>query len=103
MQRHNWQPINYAAINALCLARLDMLLPIWLPGGHRQGDEWCALNPTRADRNIGSFSANMQNGQWADFATHDAGGDPVSLYAYLNDLSQSKAARELSKFWGAAA
>jgi hypothetical protein len=37
---------------------------------------------------------------WADFATGDKGGDPVSLYAYLMGISQSDAARALSREWG---
>lgn len=67
----------------------------WLPGGKREGDEWKALNPTRADGSIGSFSVNLATGAWADFATDDKGGDAVSLYAYLNNLKQSEAAKEI--------
>lgn len=102
MQDITWKPLNFAAINAICLSRMDMLLPVWLPGGQRRGHEWFALNPTRADRSIGSFSVNMRTGQWADFATDDAGGDLVSLFAYLNGLGQSKAARDLVKLLGVA-
>jgi len=100
MQIGNWKPIDFAAINAVCLPRLHSIVPNWLPGGQRRGSEWYALNPTRADRHIGSFSVNMQTGRWGDFATGDAGGDPISLYAYLNGLSQFDAARALHQSLG---
>lgn len=99
----NWTHINFAAVNALCLSRFDSLLATWLPDGRLWGREWVALNPTRADRRSGSFRINVDTGRWADFATNDRGGDPVSLFAYLNNLSQSLAARELKAQLGVAA
>jgi hypothetical protein len=66
----------------------------------RQGAEWVATNPTRADRRPGSFSINMRTGKWADFATGDRGGDVVSLAAYLHGLRQGEAARKLSAMLG---
>lgn len=55
----------------------------WLPGGHLEGDDYVALNPTRNDRNKGSFRINTHTGYWLDHATGDKGGDIISLYAYL--------------------
>ena len=54
-------------------------------------------NPTRNDRHPGSFKVNLRSGVWSDFATGDAGGDPISLFAYLNGLSQLEAARSLAQ------
>lgn len=93
MSKH-WTHIDFAALNAVCMSRLEHLLAAWLPDGQRQGREWVALNPTRADHRRGSFRINMDTGRWADFATPDRGGDPVSLYAYVYGLSQSRAALE---------
>lgn len=56
----------------------------WLPNGKREGDEWSAINPTRNDKNQGSFKINLKTGKWMDGSTGDKGGDSVSLYAYLN-------------------
>lgn len=97
----NWKRIDFAAINMSCLSRLPALLASWLPDGTARQGEWVARNPTRHDKTAGSFSINMRTGRWADFATGDGGGDPVSLYAYLNGLSQSDAARALQADWGA--
>jgi len=67
----------------------------WLPGGRRLGNEWVARNPRRSDRQLGSFKVNLLTGRWADFATGDKGGDPISLLAYLRSISQGDAARLL--------
>lgn len=72
---------DFTVIANVCLARADSLIAQWLPEGHRQGNEWIALNPTRADKHPGSFKINLVTGVWADFATGDHGGDLVSLYA----------------------
>ena len=100
---HQWTHIKFAAVNAVCLPQLQALLANWLRDGRLHGREWVALNPTRADRRAGSFRVNVDSGFWADFATDDRGGDPVSLYAYLNGLSQVASARALAASWGATA
>ena len=92
--------VFFHAVNLACRARFPSLLAIWLPDGLQRGQEWVALNPTRSDRRAGSFKINVVTGRWADFATGDKGGDPVSLYAYLKGLSQTDAARALSDEWG---
>ena len=72
----------------------------WLPDGRREGDEWSARNPRRADRRRGSFKVNLRTGKWADFATGDKGGDLVALAAFLFRISQSEAARQLADMLG---
>lgn len=62
----------------------------WLPHGELRGSEWFALNPTRNDKTIGSFSvkvAGEKAGYWNDFATGDAGQNMVSLYCYINKIN----------------
>jgi hypothetical protein len=93
-------PINFEAINRAALASFPAVLARVLPGGKRIGSEIVALNPRRADRKLGSFKINRFNGKWCDFATGDKGGDPVSLVAYLADVSQGEAARLLAHMLG---
>jgi hypothetical protein len=93
-------PIDFDAINRAALAALPAVLARILPGGKRVGAEIVALNPRRADRHPGSFRINMRTGKWADFATGDRGGDPISLTAYLEDKSQGDAARLLARMLG---
>lgn len=92
--------IDFDAINRAALATLPGILARWLPDGRRLGHEYQARNPTRADRSAGSFSVNLRTGRWADFATGDKGGDPVSLAAYLHHIPQAEAARRLAAMLG---
>ena len=94
------EQVDFVAVRRAALARLPDLLARWLPDGRRAHGEWCAKNPTRADRRRGSFSVNVRSGRWADFATGDKGGDPISLAAYLFGLSQVDAARKLARMLG---
>jgi hypothetical protein len=89
--------IDFDKINHAALQALPTLLRRWLPKGRQRGQEWVARNPTRDDRHIGSFSINTRTGRWADFADKTArGGDVISLYAYLRNIGQCDAARELA-------
>lgn len=90
----------FQAANAAALPRLESLCFRWLTQGRKEGREYVALNPTRADRRLGSFRINLTTAMWADFATGDRGGDAVSFYAYINGLSQIEAARELARELG---
>lgn len=92
--------IDITAVSRAALVRLPGLLKWWLPDGYERAGEWIARNPTRDDRRPGSFLINVQSGKWADFATGDRGGDVVSLYAYLEGLSQYEAARRLANALG---
>jgi hypothetical protein len=94
------QAPDFDKINAAALAAFPAVLNRLLPSGKTIGRELVALNPRRADRRLGSFRINRYNGRWADFATGDKGGDPVSLVAYLAGVSQGEAARLLAQMLG---
>ena len=84
------------AVAAVALQQADILVPEWLPEGKPRANEWVSRNPTRADRHAGSFSVSLSTGRWFDFATHDGGGDLVSLAAYLWNVRQVDAARVIA-------
>jgi hypothetical protein len=95
--------INFDKINRTALHALPAILNQLLPGGQIEGREYVALNPRRADRRLGSFKVKLfgpSAGRWADFATGDKGGDPVSLVAYIEGVSQTEAARRLARMLG---
>lgn len=94
--------IDFKAVAAAALTSLETLLGEWLPSGKRDGYEYKSINPTRADRKEGSFSINLNTGAWGDFADGDdaKGGDAISLYAYLNGVTQLEAAIEISERLG---
>lgn len=88
--------IDFKQISAAAQGQLTSLVTGWLPDGKKSGPEWKARNPTRSDSKPGSFSINLNTGVWSDFATGDAGGDAISLYAYLHGLSPLESAKEVA-------
>ena len=92
--------IDFTAINQAALNDLPAILARWLPRGRIEGNEYVGFNPRRADRRLGSFKINLRTGRWADFATGDSGGDPVSLAAFLSGCGQAEAARRLAAMLG---
>jgi hypothetical protein len=93
--------MDFKAINHAALAALPALVERWLPDGRRRKNEYIARNPTRQDKNAGSFCINLRTGQWADFALHKvSGSDPISLFSYLRGIKQGQAARELARMLG---
>jgi putative DNA primase/helicase len=72
--------VDFRRVADAALGAVERLVPLWLPQGRREGHEWKALNPTRADSKLGSFSINLNTGAWADFATDDKGGDLVACW-----------------------
>lgn len=97
---HLLRRIAFGKINEAALARLSNLLACWLPGGVLRGAEYVVCNPRRADEKRGSFKVNTRTGRWADWATDDRGGDPISLAAYLAGTRQSEAALNVANQLG---
>lgn len=92
--------IAFRRIAEDALRSADAIATRWLPDGRREGREWVAINPTRSDAKKGSFKVNLNTGCWSDFATGAAGGDLVSLAAYLHGLKQSEAAVRVAAMLG---
>jgi hypothetical protein len=92
--------VDFESINRAALAVLPAILGRLLRDGRIVAGEYVALNPTRIDRRPGSFKVNLRTGRWSDFATGDKGGDPVSLVAYLETVSQGGAAQMLARTLG---
>jgi putative DNA primase/helicase len=60
--------IDFKSIAAAALACARSLLPELVPGGMFDGDEYIALNPSRADKSLRSFKINSRDGMSSDFA-----------------------------------
>lgn len=90
--------VDFAVVAAAALARVEELLPRWLPNGKRRGHEWVcgSLDGDPGD----SCSTNLTTGKGADFATGQAWGDLVSLYAQINGKAQLEALHELAEHLG---
>jgi putative DNA primase/helicase len=86
-------PVDFAALAARLLSQSKVLLPQWLPAGKWRGPEYVVGN--LAGDAGDSLSINSNSGKWADFASGEAGGDLISLYAAIHGIKQSEAARQL--------
>ncbi|WP_016955508.1 DUF927 domain-containing protein [Catenovulum agarivorans] len=96
------QKLNFKAVNDTALTRAEQVSAHFAPNGTRQGHEWIALNPTRADNKKGSFSINLNTGVWCDFSTNDKGGDFIDLVAYIENIGKGAACKRLAEFLGIA-
>ncbi len=90
--KYNKEKIDFEYLNCQLTPYSLQLLEQLLPEGILQNREYVALNPTRPDKNLGSFRINVFTGKWADFATGDKGGDFISLFGYVKGISQTEAA-----------
>ncbi len=93
---------TFTTISRAALPMAVMLLPRWLPAGRFEGREYVALNPVRQDKHLGSFRVNITTGKWADFACNARGGDMISLYAYVHQVSQRDALHQVARLIGRA-
>ena len=87
--------INFEEVKRTVRGYEEVLMLRLLPHAKRKGCDWVALNPTRLDRTLGSFRINAYSFRWIDHATGDKGGDIISLWAYIRQISQLQAAQEL--------
>jgi hypothetical protein len=94
------QRIAFRRVADAALGSAEVIVRRWLPDGKREGPEWVAINPIRADHRRGSFKVNLRTGRWSDFATDQRGGDLISLAAYLHRLSQADAAVRVAAMVG---
>lgn len=101
MPRRLAPSLDFAAINSAALTRLPEVLARLLPGGRAVGPEWHAgsLRGEPGD----SLRVRMRGeraGRWADFATGEKGGDPVSLAAAVARTRQTEGAKQLARMLG---
>lgn len=87
--------IDFEGITAQFLPALEEYCHLWLPGGEVQGREYtCGSLLGEPGR---SLKVNLETGKWADFATGERGGDPISLYAAIHNVPMGEAARAIAR------
>ena len=86
--------LDFTALAQRLLISADTLVPQWLAGGRRRGHEWVCGDLAGGEGD--SCGVNLLSGRWADFATNERGGDLISLYAAIHEITMGDAYRELS-------
>lgn len=92
--------IDFAGLAEALLRQADSLVARWLPNGHERHGRWYVGD---FDGSPGeSANVNLRTGQWIDNAGggDDCGGDLISLYARIHNMSNGEAARELMRDMG---
>jgi hypothetical protein len=92
--------IDFEGINNAARSNGRSLLIALIPGGKFNSSEYTVRNPSRADKNAGSFSINFSTGKWADFATGAKGGDIISWYVHARASNRLKRRARLLKNLG---
>lgn len=98
MSRPPLPPIDFRALAEALLSRAAELVAAWLPDGTRRGTEYVCGSLSGGSGS--SCSVNLTTGQWADFAGNDKGGDLLSLYAAIHNLSPGQAALQVARAEG---
>jgi hypothetical protein len=91
---------NIKTVAAAALPSLEILCAEWLPHGKREGREYKVGDLQGSPGS--STSINLDTGRWADFAADVKGGDAVSLYAAIHNVSQREAADRIAERLGIA-
>ncbi len=91
---------SFKKIAKQALEHAAVVVEHFVPGGEIQGDYFVALNPTRADQNLGSFKLNLKTGQWGEFRPgfEASGSDLTSWVSYVKGISQGQAAKLITQF-----
>lgn len=99
-KNHQSKQIDFQEVKRVMRGYEGAILYRLLPHGKKQGHEYVALNPSRHDQRLGSFSINLNTYKWADFATGDRGGDLISLWAYIRRVNNLQAAKDILALLG---
>jgi putative DNA primase/helicase len=99
---------DFGHVAATAVQSIDKLLADWLPNGVKDSAEYCVGSRYgEAGRSMRIRLYGERVGSWADFSGDwengsDAGGDLISLYAYINNISQGKACAAIAAQLGIA-
>lgn len=85
--------IDFEAVASRLLQQSRSLLSEWFPAGKLQGNEFVVGDLAGSPGE--SLKINVDSGNWKDFATGEAGGDLISLYAAMHGMKQIDAVRAL--------
>jgi putative DNA primase/helicase len=92
--------VNFARVNAATSPRILDMAESWLPGGRICGSRYLGHSFHHNPRHPGAICIDLRTGRWRDTVAGEGGPDIISLYAYLNDVSQVQAAREVAALVG---
>ncbi|MDY0965411.1 VapE domain-containing protein [Massilia sp. CFBP9026] len=92
---------DFIAVGRAALNQIETLLAEWFPNGVREGHEFCiGSRDGEAGQSLRIRLTGDKAGVWSDFSDGEAGGDLISLYAFVNSLSPGRACAALAERLG---
>lgn len=92
---------DFIDVGRAALNQIEVLLAEWFPQGVRQGHEFCiGSRDGEAGQSLRIRLTGDKAGVWSDFSDGEAGGDLISLYAFVNGLSPGRACAALAERLG---
>lgn len=93
---------DFAAVGRAALNSIQSLLEEWFPKGLIEGgNEFCiGSRAGEAGQSLRIRLHGDKAGVWSDFSVGAAGGDLISLYAYIHDLQPGQACAALAEKLG---
>jgi putative DNA primase/helicase len=94
---------DFNKVSSAAVQSIEGLLEAWLPNGVHEGNEYLiGSRAGEAGRSMRIRLTGEKAGCWSDFSGDrgDAGGDLISLYAYINGCAQGKACAAIAQQLG---
>jgi putative DNA primase/helicase len=92
---------DFGTVGRAALDSIHALLSKWFPAGVANGGEFCiGSSDGEAGQSLRIRLTGEKAGVWSDFAAGEAGGDLISLYAYVHGLTNGKACKALAEELG---
>lgn len=88
---------DFSTVGRAALDSILTLLQEWFPNGVVEGHEFCiGSRAGEAGQSLRIRLNGDKAGVWSDFSDGEAGGDLISLYAFINDLRPGQACKAIA-------
>lgn len=94
---------DFGTVGRAALDSIETLLFDWFPNGRKEVAEFCIGSRSgEAGQSLRIRLTGEKKGVWSDFsdAAGEAGGDLISLFAYIHDLTPGQACKALAEKLG---
>jgi len=89
---------DFSLVGRVALDSIHTLLQEWFPNGVKEGSEYCVGSRAgEAGQSLRVRLTGDKAGVWSDFSDGAAGGDLISLYAFIHDLKPGQACKALAE------
>lgn len=92
---------DFSTVGRAALNSIQTLLQEWFPNGVQEGHEFCiGSRGGEAGQSLRIRMVGDKAGVWSDFSDGEAGGDLISLYAFIHDLRPGQACKAIAERLG---